>query len=417
MKKRGISAGCLVLALALSISFLTALPAAVSPAVSAVTQAEIDALKGDASALNQQKKELEAQLAAIAADKSKALERKNLLERQINVIQSEINNITEQIAMYDGLIAQKEAELAELERQEAEQYRLFCERIRVMEEEGQVSYWSILFNSSDFSDMLDRFMMVEEIIEYDNSVMDALLATQAQIEQEKAGLEETRAGQAAAKQEQEAARAQLKSQQAEVDQLIGEISAKEDELERMESGLKAAAAAMDAEIRRKEKELEAQLAAAGANIVSEDNFIWPLKSNMTLTSFFGSRTHPVTGKPNNHTGIDVAAPGGTNILAAKSGVVLTSTYNRSYGNYAVISHGNGQTTLYAHMRSAPIVKEGQSVTQGQVIGYVGSTGSSTGNHLHFEVRVNGARKDPLSYFKGSTLYARSDGKTVTYVVP
>lgn len=157
---------------------------------SAVTQAEIDALKESAGELEQQQKEIQAQLNAIAADKDEALEQKSLLEQQINVIQSEINNIDAQIAKYDELISQKEDELAQLEQQEAEQYQLFCERVRYMEEEGEVSYWAILFNAEDFSDMLDRFMMVEEIMAYDNAIMDELLATQAQIEQEKAELEE-----------------------------------------------------------------------------------------------------------------------------------------------------------------------------------------------------------------------------------
>ena len=282
----------------------------------------------------------------------------------------------------------------------------------MMEEEGEVSYWSILFNSSSFSDLLDRFIMVEEIIDYDNAVMDQLIAIREQIEVDKAELEEVRRGQQAAKEELEAAKAELKAQESKVEQLIREISAKEDELEKAEAQLKAAAEAMDKEIREKERALAAQL----AKIVSEAGFIWPLKSDKTLTSLFGNRIHPITGKANNHSGVDIASAGGTPILAAKSGLVTTSGYNNSYGNYVVVSHGGGQSTLYAHM-SSRAVSEGQSVTQGQTLGYVGSTGSSTGNHLHFEVRLNGGRLDPLDYFKGSTLYIRSSGQTVPYKVP
>lgn len=401
-----------LLAALLAVCLTAALPVYLAPEVSAVTQEEIDALKNSAKDLDGQKKELQEQLAAVAADKNRALEQKALLERQIAVLNTQIANIAEQIAMYDQLIAEKTEELARAEEEEARQYDLFCQRVRVMEEEGEVSYWSILFNSSDFADLLDRFIMVEEIIDYDNAVMDQLIAIREQIEIDKAGLELARQGQQEAKEEQEAAKAELKAQEAKVEQLIREISAKEEELEKAEAQLKAAAEAMDREIKEKEKALAAQL----AKIVSEAGFIWPLKSDKTLTSLFGSRTHPITGKPNNHTGIDIAAGGGTPILAAKSGLVTTSGYNNSYGNYVVVSHGGGQSTLYAHMRSRA-VSEGQSVTQGQTLGYVGSTGSSTGNHLHFEVRLNGGRVDPLDYFKGSTLYIRSNGKTVTYVVP
>ena len=171
---------------------------------------------------------------------------------------------------------------------------------------------------------------------------------------------------------------------------------------------------MDNEIARKERELQAQLAAQGVTIVSEKGFKWPSYAT-TITSLFGSRTHPVTGRPNNHTGVDIAAAGGTDIWAAKSGVVLTSTYKSSYGNYVVISHANGESTLYAHM-SKRLVSEGDKVTQGQTIGLVGTTGSSTGNHLHLEVRLNGQRQDPLNYFRGSTFTLRASGKSVSYTV-
>lgn len=371
----------------------------------AVTQQEIDALKSDANQLNQQKKDIQNQLKSVRADKNDALGKKELLEEQIDVIQNEISNLNAQITKYSELIGQKETELAENEEKRQEQYELFCQRVRVMEEEGQTSYWSILFDSSDFSDLLDNFMMIEEFIEYDNGIMENLLALQKQIEEEKAELETAKAEQETAKQAQVTAQQELKSQEAEVDKLIGEISAKEDQLEAIEANLKAAAAAADAEIKKKEKELAAQI----KNVPSESGFLWPLTNYNTLSSLYGSRIHPITGKPNNHTGIDIPAPKGTPILAAKSGVVVTSVKQGSYGNYVVVSHSDGTSTLYAHM-SVRSVKEGQTVKQGQKLGEVGTTGSSTGNHLHFEVRVNGSRVDPLKYFKDKTLYVTYKGQ-------
>ena len=371
----------------------------------AVTQQEIDALKSDANQLNQQKKDIQNQLKSVRADKNDALGKKELLEEQIDVIQNEISNLNAQITKYSELIGQKETELAENEEKRQEQYELFCLRVRVMEEEGQTSYWSILFDSSDFSDLLDNFMMIEEFIEYDNGIMENLLALQKQIEEEKAELETAKAEQETAKQAQVTAQQELKSQEAEVDKLIGEISAKEDQLEAIEANLKAAAAAADAEIKKKEKELAAQI----KNVPSESGFLWPLTNYNTLSSLYGSRIHPITGKPNNHTGIDIPAPKGTPILAAKSGVVVTSVKKGSYGNYVVVSHSDGTSTLYAHM-SVRSVKEGQTVKQGQKLGEVGTTGSSTGNHLHFEVRVNGSRVDPLNYFKDKTLYVTYKGQ-------
>ena len=380
----------LALAAAVAVSLL---PETVVVPASAVTQAEIDAMREEADDLKSQQKEIQAKLDALEADQANAMERKTLLEQQINATQAEINTIAAQIAKYDELIAQKQEELSQAEAEEQAQYELFCERVRYMEEQGEVSYWSILFSSKDFADLLDNAMMVEEIMDYDNQVMDQLIALREQIEQDKAELETARQEQQDAKAEQEAAQANLQAQESEVDALLSQISNQEDELEAREAQLRAASDAATAEIAAAERELAAQI----ANVPSESGFLWPLPGRYNLSSLFGSRKHPITGKANNHTGIDIPASSGTSILAAKSGVVTTSTYNNSYGNYVVVSHSDGTSTLYAHMvrRNCSL---GDTVSQGQVIGYVGTTGSSTGNHLHFEVRVNGSRVDPINYF-------------------
>ncbi len=380
----------LALAAAVAVSLL---PEAVVVPASAVTQAEIDAMREEADDLKSQQKEIQAKLDALEADQANAMERKTLLEQQINATQAEINTIAAQIAKYDELIAQKQEELSQAEAEEQAQYELFCERVRYMEEQGEVSYWSILFSSKDFADLLDNAMMVEEIMDYDNQVMDQLIALREQIEEDKAELESARQAQQAAKEEQEAAQANLKSQEAEVSALIDQLAAQEDQLEAEEAKLQAAANAADAEIAAAERELAAQI----NNVVSESGFMWPLPGYYNLSSLFAGRIHPITGKPQHHTGIDIPAPSGTDILAAKSGVVTTSTYNNSYGNYVVVSHSDGTSTLYAHM-SRRGVSKGEVVSQGQYIGDVGTTGSSTGNHLHLEVRVNGSRVDPTQYF-------------------
>ena len=361
----------LALTAAVAVSLL---PEAVVVPASAVTQAEIDAMREEADDLKDQQKEIQAKLDALEEDQANAMERKTLLEQQINATQAEINTIAAQIAKYDELIAQKQEELSQAEAEEQAQYELFCERVRYMEEQGEVSYWSILFSSKDFADLLDNAMMVEEIMDYDNQVMDQLIALREQIEEDKAELESARQAQQAAKEEQQ-------------------LAAQEDQLEAEEAKLQAAANAADAEIAAAERELAAQI----NNVVSESGFMWPLPGYYNLSSLFAGRIHPITGKPQHHTGIDIPAPSGTSILAAKSGVVTTSTYNNSYGNYVVVSHSDGTSTLYAHMSRRGCSK-GDVVSQGQTIGYVGTTGSSTGNHLHLEVRVNGSRVDPTQYF-------------------
>ena len=379
---------------------------------SAVTQAEIDALKGSAGKLAEQKKDIQAQLKAVQADKSNALKKKELLEDQIDLIRQEIANINEQIAMYDQLIAEKTAELEQAEADEKAQFDLFCRRMRHMEEQGETSYWSILFTSGDFSELLDNYMMIEEIIQYDNQVIDSLVALQEKVANDRTVLEEAQAEQEEAKAQQMAAQDELKAQEDEVDKLIAEISAQEDLLEEMEEELNKAAKALDAQIKAKEREYAAQV----ANVPSESGYLWPLPGGYnTISSLAGGRIHPVTGKPGNHAGIDIPAPSGTNIYAAKSGVVIHAAKGTgsswSYGNYVIVSHSDGTSTLYAHM-SRIGCKEGQTVKQGDVVGYVGTTGRSTGNHLHFEVRSGSTRKDPVNYFKDKALYVQSSGKKV-----
>ncbi|NBI10694.1 peptidase M23 [Colidextribacter sp. OB.20] len=379
---------------------------------SAVTKAEIDALKGDAKDLASQRKEIQEKLKAVQADKNAAIAKKELIEHQIDLIQQEINNIKQQIAMYDQLIAEKGEELRQAEADEAAQFDLFCRRMRDMEEQGEVSYWEILFSSSSFSDLLDNYMMIEEIIQYDNKVISDLEALQTRVSEDKAALEEAQAEQEEAKRQQEAAKAELKAREDEIEALIKEISAQEDQLEAMEKELDQAAKNLDAAIKKAEKEYAAQI----ANVPSESGYLWPLPGNVnTLSSYYGPRKDPFTGKAKNHTGIDVPAARGTPIYAAKSGVVTTSVLGSggswAYGNHVVVSHSDGTSTLYAHMNSRA-VKQGQVVKQGDVVGYVGTTGRSTGNHLHYEVRINGNRTDPLNYYKDRALYYRGSGGTV-----
>ena len=379
---------------------------------SAVTQAEIDALKGNAGKLAEQKKDIQAQLKAVQADKSSALKKKELLEDQIDLIRQEIANINEQIAMYDQLITEKTVELEQAEADEKAQFDLFCRRMRHMEEQGETSYWSILFASGDFSELLDNYMMIEEIIQYDNQVIDSLVSLQEKVSNDRTALEEAQSEQEAAKAQQMAAQDELKAQEDEVDKLIAEISAQEDLLEEMEEELNKAAKALDAQIKAKEREYAAQV----ANVPSESGYLWPLPGGYnTISSLAGGRIHPVTGKPGNHAGIDIPAPSGTNVYAAKSGVVIHAAKGTgsswSYGNYVIVSHSDGTSTLYAHM-SRIGCKEGQTVKQGDVVGYVGTTGRSTGNHLHFEVRSGSTRKDPVNYFKDKSLYVQSSGKKV-----
>ena len=371
----------------------------------AVTQSEIDALKKEQQASQAKQEELKDQLAEAEAQQAAAQEKRQLLTQQLNAINAEIANVDAQISYYDGEIAQKEEERKEAEAREAEQYELFCQRVRMMEEQGTVSYWSILFDSSDFSDLLDRIADVDAVMAYDNEVMDQLIATRQELERLQADLESARAEEQAAKEQQEAKKAEQQAKVAEAQALLDQINADVAEVNRQLDAEDAAAANLQAEIAKKQKQLEEERKQQNVTLPpTGSGYQWPLPSScLTLTSAFGYRIHPISGQPHSHTGIDVSAARGTPIYAAKGGQVIMSEYgsgvNWSYGNFVVIDHGDGTTTLYAHM-SSRAVSEGQMVTQGQTIGYVGNTGNSKGNHLHLEVRVNGQRVDPEGCFPG-----------------
>ena len=368
----------------------------------AVSQSEIDALKKEQQASQAKQEELKDQLAEAEAQQAAAQETRPLLTQQLNAINAEIANIDAQISYYDGEIAQKEEERKEAEAREAEQYELFCQRVRMMEEQGTVSYWSILFNAEDFSDLLDRIADVDAVMAYDNEVMDQLIATREELERLQADLESARAEEQAAKEQQEAKKAEQQAKVAEAQALVDQINADVAEVNRQLDEESAAASEIQAEIAKKQKQLEEERKQNNIVISSETGYLWPLPGYYRLSSQFGYRIHPITGVAHSHTGIDIPASGGTPILAAKSGQVVTSAYHYSYGNYVVIDHGNGNSTLYAHM-SSRAVSEGDMVTQGQTIGYVGTTGSSTGNHLHLEVRDNYTRVDPESKFPSLSL--------------
>lgn len=398
-----------LLAVALTLGLMIPLfhPVAMVDASSKTTQDEVDQLKDDMAQINEDKKELQEQLKDVRADKNEAINKKGIIEQQISVIQQEINNYDSQVSKYSTLIDEKAVEIAEAQAKEQEQYEMFCKRVRFMEERGQISYWSILFSSDSFSDLLDNYMMVQEIVDYDNALMNELIESREKIEAEKAKLETMKTNAESARQKRMEAMESQAARQSEVDKLIKEISGQEAYLKEREAELKKAADEVDAELKRKEQELHDQI----DNVPSESGYLWPLPGYDTLSSLYGPRKDPITGRPGNHTGIDVPAPRGTNILSAKSGVVVTSVRHPRYGEYVVVSHSDGTSTLYAHM-SQRLVKEGQTVKQGQVLGLVGTTGYSTGNHLHYEVRINGNRTDPINCYPGMKLYFRDGGPKV-----
>lgn len=383
---------CLV-AFVLALAVVTA---DLSPAA-AVTWADVNDLKDEAGDLADQRKELESQLDALADDKSEALKRKDLLDQQITNLSSQIRNVEAQITTYETLITQTEAELAEAQEKEEAQYELFCSRVRDMEKRGTVSYWSVLFRATSFTDLLGRLDIINEIMDADQAVIDELKALQEEIETKKTELETSKKESEAAKADLVTKKNDLDVQRTKANQLVQEIESNESEYQSTLDAIEAE----EESIQKKIVQLSQQLAAQNGSSSSAalGGYIWPVSSRR-ITSPFGNRNTGIAGASTNHKGVDIGGVYYTSqVHAAKAGTVIISTYSSSYGNYVVVSHGSGNTTLYAHMSSRS-VSVGDYVNQGDVLGITGSTGISSGPHLHFEITENGTRVNPLNYLTG-----------------
>ena len=375
---------------------LAVVTADLSPAA-AVTWADVNDLKDEAGDLADQRKELESQLDALADDKSEALKRKDLLDQQITNLSSQIRNVEAQISTYETLITQTEAELAEAQEKEEAQYELFCSRVRDMEKRGTVSYWSVLFRATSFTDLLGRLDIINEIMDADQAVIDELKALQEEIETKKTELETSKKESEAAKADLVTKKNDLDVQRTKANQLVQEIESNESEYQSTLDAIEAE----EESIQKKIVQLSQQLAAQNGSSSSAalGGYIWPVSSRR-ITSPFGNRNTGIAGASTNHKGVDIGGVYYTSqVHAAKAGTVIMSTYSSSYGNYVVVSHGSGNTTLYAHMSSRS-VSVGDYVNQGDVLGITGSTGISSGPHLHFEITENGTRVNPLNYLTG-----------------
>ncbi len=403
----GLIAGLLVLSML--VSLFASLAYTVHAASSSQIRQQIEALESQADSIAAKREELQADIEANKAETMGVVDQKHALDQQIELTQQEIANQTAQIQEYNNLISAKQSELDEALEQEStlmEQYKL---RIRSMEENGTVSYWSILFKSRNFSDLLDNINMIAEIAISDQLMMKKLEQIAEEIAAARVELEEEKAMLVATQEELAATEQTLTKQRAEADALIQELLADKAALDESEAYYLELEDDLVAQIAKREQEYDDALAAekeAAANMGSSGSsgggggggkggWCNPV-SSIFVTSAYGYRWHPTQGYYNFHSGVDLAAGYGQSIFAAKSGTVTTATYSDVYGYYVVINHGDGYSTLYGHMTNY-IVGVGQSVSAGQTIGYAGSTGWSTGPHLHYTVYYNGNTVNPMSF--------------------
>ena len=415
-KRAIISVIAILLVISLLAGFIVML---VNAKTSSEIQAEIDELEKKSDELASQREDLENEIAQNESQTLDLVEQKSQVDRDIELTRQEIELVNEQIHQYNLLISEKQAELDDLKAEQDDLFERYKLRMRAMQERGEVTFWSVLLEADSFADMLNCRAMIEEIAKTDQRMMDEMRELSAQVleakdalAQEKIKLEETKV-------ELNTAEEELDEKRAESDALLAELNANRAELieaaekyEEEEAALSDQIAALEAE--RTEALRQEWLAAhppetsnsnGGGESSGEvtypstnESFLFPVdRSGFAMyTSTYGYRVHPITGNYSFHNGLDLASYQGTPIYASKSGTVTTATYNYAYGYYVTINHYDGFSTLYGHMTNY-VVSEGDYVEQGQVIGYVGSTGYSTGPHLHFTIYYNGSTVNPAAY--------------------
>ena len=358
--------------------------------------------------LQEQQAELEKvnqQLKETQSTKADAQALKQQLEQQKSLLLGQIANLTEQIGKLDNDIVNKQDEIAqkqqEVDQKQAEydqRWEDFKGRMKAMQRLNDGGSIALLSSATNLYQLLTFATTLEQIVSKDEQICQQLEDEHTQLEQQKAELEQAKADLEAKKADYESQKAALDSKTSELAQNISQTNANISEAEAEEQALKEAQIEANKKVDEAAKELDAALNAANqaygnASIQCSLDFGRPLATYKYVSCYFGG---------NGHRGTDYAAPGGTSIYAVSGGVVTAAAYHYSWGYYVQVYHGkddkgNSYSTLYAHMNSAPIVSVGDSVSKGQTLGYVGSTGNSTGNHLHLEMKVNNVLVNVMNY--------------------
>ena len=381
-----------------------------SPAEAATTNESIQQKEAEIAEAKKEVSSLKSSLTDVEKLKKELEKSKSDLTAYVVELDGQLSSIQAKIEQYNTLITEKEEEIEETRKeleeaikQQEEQYEAMKKRIKFMYEKGDTFYLELLLTSGGFADMTNKADYIEALSEYDRNKLEEYAETteliqlcKEELEAEKEVLDEAKV---AVEQEETNVSTLIAEKEAQITSVSTDISNKEAAIKEYEEMI----AQQNAEIAALEKavaEEKARLAAenAQARIYNGGVFAFPLTSYTRISDNYGNRIHPILGTQQFHNGVDFAAPGGTPILAAYDGDVVAAAYSGSMGNYVMIDHGSGLYTIYMHA-SALYVSKGQTVAKGQTIAAVGSTGRSTGNHLHFSVRLNGSYVSPWNYLK------------------
>ncbi len=414
-----------ILALIMILSLVVGILPAAKAATSSEIKTQLDELQKDHNELAGKIKDLEGKLNANATEVKEMVDQKRLVEQQINLLYMQVDNMNDQIAAYSVMIADIQEDLDEAELRLKELNEKNRERIRAMEEQGELSYWSVLFEASSFMDLLDRLNMIEEIQTADRLRLKQLREAAQLVAETKQSLVTEKQDLQKSKESLEASQSELDAKIANVDKILVDLAAKGDEYNAWLEEMHENKNQMMLEIANKKSEYDRVKAAESLAAwlatsvppttakptvgptggaadtplvnypVSASGWMMPTKY-ILVTSRFGWRT--LRGEKNYHYGIDLAGRSGWDVVASRAGIVETSVIDDpTFGNYVVIDHLDGYKSVYFHFYKPPYVQEGQFVAAGQVIGGQGTTGNSTGVHLHFGIILNGTYIDPAPY--------------------
>ena len=377
----------------------------------------IDQSKQELDSAKEEKEEMQDAITGLENEKEELEEAKNDLSEYVVQLDGQLITLQDKLAQLEMKIAEKQIEVDQINEQlrvaqetEANQYASMKMRIKFMYEKGDQSYMSMLFSAQNFSDMLNKAEYVEEISRYDRQMLLEYQQTKEAITMLKDQLETEKATLATAKEEALAKEGEMENL---IEQKNNQILSYETDINNKESAIKeyeayiaeqnATIAALEQEIARAEADLREKDVSGNyidplpeTPTYSGGGFCWPAPAYTRISDDYGYRIHPILKVQQFHNGIDMAAPGGSPILAASGGTVIAASYSGTMGNYVMINHGGGLYTIYMHASSLH-VSAGQTVSKGQQIGTVGTTGRSTGNHLHFSVRLNGSYVNPWNY--------------------
>ena len=353
-------------------------------------QDEKNAIKANITNIQNVKKQLEKSKNDLSAFVTQ-------LDNNVSDIEDKISQLNDDIDKKTKEIDQSRKELEEAEQVKADQYAAMKKRVKALYEQGDDYYLELLITAHGFGDFLNNMENINKLADYDSRMyaqyqqtVDYCEACKAKLEAEEEVLEETKQ---AAEDEKKAVEELIAEKEKEITAYENDINNKEAAIKAYEQEL----AVTSSVISELEKAVAAERAKLNTNRTYDGGmFCWPAPSFTRVSSEYGYRVHPILGVQKFHNGVDLAAPGGSDILAAYDGTVVAAAYNDTMGNYVMIDHGGELYTIYMHA-SKLLCSAGQNVSRGQRIALVGTTGRSTGNHLHFTVRLNGQYVSPWNY--------------------